>query len=389
MSQRKRFVVRTLTATEAVAALPDMRDFDGGTAPIDIYIQAAGFEERVLAIPNAILQAGSVVRGPILLGRYRTNSDDNAQRETELKPLLNAFGVGDFVPFNADSPESTSSAIKNALEGKADNVHIAFDISGASSTLILSVMAVLLCSGRTMRLSIFYATAAKYHEPNEAAHRQPTIKWGDTDLSEVGVSEVEVNELYPGRHHDHLPTFVIALPSTAPARMKRCLGYLGIEPLSGTEDRVHWILPSTDNPEHKWRQKAVMQAVLDIVYGESHNAERERHGAKALIELPRGLIEYSDVGNYRECARALIELIDAKAGHNISLIHLGTKVQGIGVALAMAARQEVALVSARPQAFAASTYSDGIGKMFALTIDNPVAVVRHLSAIGTIKVEAK
>lgn len=389
MSQHKRFFVQTLTASEAVTALPDMREFDGVSDIIDIYILASGFEERVVAIPDALLQAGSQVRGAILLGRYRTNAADNVQRESQLKPRLDAFGAGDFVAFDADSPESTSSTIKAALAGKSGDVHVAFDISGASSTLILSVMAALLRSERKMRLSIFYAAADRYHEPSEAVRHEPTIKWGEADLSEIGVSEVEVNELYPGRHHDHLPTFVIALPSTAPARMKRCLGHLGIEPLSGTEDRVHWILPNTDSDEHKWRQGAVKRAVLDVVYGESRNAEQEKDGAEVMAELPGGPIEYSDVGNYRECARTLIERIDAKAGNNISLIHLGTKLQGIGVALAMSARQEVALVSARPQAFAASTYSEGVGKIFALTIDDPVAVVAHLAAIGTLKVVAK
>lgn len=389
MKQRKRFSVRTLTAAEAVATLPTMRDFDGYTDPIDMYILSAGFEERVLAIPDSLLRAGSLVRGPILLGRYRTNPEDNAQREAELKPRIDAFAAGDYVPFDADSPESTSSVIKTALADKTGELHIAFDISGASSTLILSVIAALLRSGRKMRLSIFYATAAKYHEPSDALRQEPPIMWGDSDFSEIGVSEVEVNELYPGRHHDHLPTFVIALPSTAPARMKRCLGHLGVEPLSGTEDRVHWILPKTDIQEHKWRQNAVRQAVLDVVCGESHNALRASDGADAFMEPSLESIEYIDVGNYRECARLLIEKIDEKAGHNISIVHLGTKVQGVGVALAMAAREEVALVSARPQAFAASTYSDGVGSMFALTIDDPVTMVQHLSAIGTLKIEAE
>lgn len=385
MSLRRRFSVHARTAAEVVAELPRMHDFDGKTDPIDVLILASGFEERVVAVPRAILNAGGTILGPTLMGRYRTNREDNERREAELMPILSALGRSPPITFDADSPESILEVIRSALAGQRRGAHVAFDISGASSTLILSAMAALLRSGLEVRLSIFYAFAAKYHEPHGASRDAPPIAWSEADLSEFGVSEVETNELYPGIHHDLHSSFVIALPSMFPARLRRCLGHLGIEPLSGAESQVHWILPRTDNPDHTWRQKAVRKAVLNVIYGEQM-ANDLAGEIEVSSELP-GSNEFIDVGDYRSCLRSILEMIDSKAGKNLSIVNLGTKVQSVGVALAMAARSEVALVTARPKAFAANTYSEGIGRLLTVTFDDVVGIVQRLGAVGTLSVE--
>jgi hypothetical protein len=84
----------------------------------------------------------------------------------------------------------------------------------------------------------------------------------------------------------------------------------------------------------------------------------------------------------------MLREIERHTGTNLSVIHMGTKLQAIGVAFALAARPEVALVHARPSGFSAGTYSDGVGEMYQIQFEELQAHVRRLAAIGTLKIAA-
>lgn len=383
MTSRKPFQVRKRSVEDVVAEMPHARPFDHALPPIDIFIGSAGFEERVLAIPRQLKVLGTEIEGLALLGRYRTNPEENAHREAELLPLLEQLGATPTF-FDADSPEDTKRAIASALEALSKpECHIAFDISGASSTLIFSAISSLIGSSQGVRLTVLYSAAAKYHEPETVGREDPMVLWSQGDLRETGVGEVDHNELYRGIHHDHLPGFVIAFPSMYSARLQRCLSHLGVGPLSGADDSVYWVLPMTTDGEHRWRQEQIKQALITLIHGEE---DRSDEGSSPRA-LPEDRFTHCDVADYRGCVRIVLGQIDAKSGANISVIHMGTKLQAIGVALALGGRPEVALVSARPVAFAARTYSQGVGHMLCIEFDDLSSLAQRISDVGMLDVE--
>jgi len=379
--ERKQFAVSRRSMDSALADLPLPREFKPGDTSFDAFIGAAGFEERVLGIPRALVSAKVQVHGPILLGHYQTNDADNANRGRELLPLLRQLGP-EPVYFEADSPEDTLRTIKAALATVAPEreLRVLIDISGASSTLIFAVMATLASLPRQVSLTIGYAAAVNYHDPGADTRAQPVGEWGQTVLRERGVREVDTNELYRGIHHDHLPGFVIALPSMYCARLQRCLSHLGVGPLSGATESVFWVLPKTDDEAHQWRQQAVKQALSGLIHGDNSAVDQD---------LPHGQYVHCDVWDYLQAARIVLEQVDRQEGANMSVIHMGTKIQAIGVALALLGRPEVSLVSARPESFAATNYSDGIGMLQQITIPNLQASIRRIAEVGMLDVTPK
>ncbi|WP_182657258.1 hypothetical protein [Stenotrophomonas lacuserhaii] len=383
MTPRKPFTVSRRGLQEALSHLPMLSDFGDAQETFDVYVGASGFEERVLGIPKHLGRLRSSVAGAVLLGRYKTNQADNQRRELELIPALDSLG-GKTQFFDADSPEDTRRAIVAALGEYAGPAPIRtlFDISGASSTLIFSVIAALTRLDTSVRLTIGYSCAVNYHDPGSETQNRPMDQWPISHLRETGVSDVVTNELYRGIHHDHLPGFVVALPSMYTARLQRCLSHLGVGPYSGAtgHGNVYWILPMTTDEDHRWRQNAVRDAITFLMFDAPVSADINGN------DLAPDVHTYCDIWDYTSCLRHVIEQIDRQEGANSSVIHMGTKIQAIGVALAALGRPEVSLVSARPGSFAAQTYSDGIGSMHRIDIDNLQMVVRLVSEIGMLDV---
>lgn len=382
MSERKRFVVKAATVEEAVAELPSLTDWSGSIGEeAHLLVVPRGFEERVCAFPRVFADKGIKIHGPIVVGHYRTNQADNDRRAEELDPLLGVIATQAHIGCDADTPSAIQEAINCALRELPSTLrcHVLFDISAASSTFILSVLLTLLAANRPIKLTVLYATALKYHAPPEDSRNKPPMQWAEDSLREQGVSEVSTNELQTGFHHDHLPGFAIVIPSMFGNRLTRCLGHLGLDSHDSDEDEIYWLLPSTESEEHQWRHDAVMRAVLDIVYSAD---------ASAPATLPEGAFGECGALDYKECARLVMREIERRAGTNISMIHMGTKLQALGVALALAARPEVALVHARPQAFAAQTYSQGIGALRQVVFEDLRSDLQRLSSVGTLQVAA-
>lgn len=379
--ERKRFAVSRRSIDSALADLPLPTEFSVGSSSFDVFIGALGFEQRVLGIPCSLAAAGGRIHGPILLGHYQTNDVDNANRGKELLPILGKLGA-EPTYFEADSPEDTLRIIKGAVAAVAPEreLRVLLDISGASSTLIFAALATLASLPRQVSLTIGYAAAIHYHDPGAETRAQPVGQWGQTALRERGVREVDTNELYRGIHHDHLPGFVIAFPSMYCARLQRCLSHLGVGPLSGATDSVFWVLPKTEDERHQWRQLSVKQALCNLIHGDDATSNQD---------LPHGQYVHCDVWDYLQAARIVLEQVDRQEGANMSVIHMGTKIQAVGVALALLGRPEVSLVSARPESFAATNYSEGIGPLQQISIPNLQASIRRIEEVGMLDVSPK
>lgn len=381
MSIRKKFIVKKRDIADVTASIQELSTIDNHISDIDYFIGACGFEERILAIPNIFTESGKTIKKGILLGKYETNPSDNKEREEQLIPILQEIN-GSITYFDAESPEDTYKAIAAVLTttDRSEEINLGFDISGCSATLIISTILGIVRTEANVNLTIFYTTANEYHEPVNTDRDEPVSLWKSSDLRETGVIDVSANELAPGIQHDHLPTYVIALPSMFPARLQRGLSFLGIGAVSGADENIYWILPTTDDLKHKWRQQQVRTSLLSMIHG---TPEEVPHPSP----LPEEQWGYCDVLDYKACLRLIMKQIEGHAGANISIIHAGTKIQAIGVALALAARREVALVKARPQSFAAKQYSTGIGQSFGIELKQLSEIIKALSAVGSLDIE--
>lgn len=384
MSTRKKFLVKPILATNVISTLPIIRKFESPPLTFDLFIGTCGFEERVLAAPKLLYNAKSNFK-KIALGTYNTNPDDNLKRQDELLPILKKLN-DDISFFEADSPEDIYRTIFSSLSGVegSPKITVGIDISGGSATFITSVILSLVRLEKDLKLIIFYTTADTYHSPKEKSRNEPVSLWSDTDLRERGVLDVSANELAPGIQHDHFPNYAIALPSMFPARLQRSLSFLGIGTLGGVEKNVFWILPKTDDPQHKWRQSQVKLSLMEMIYGKEDQDLAENPSNQLL---PNGQYEYCDVLSYTECLRIIMEQSYKNPNSNISIIHAGTKIQAVGTALAIAARPEIALIKARPQAFSADNYSQGVGETFTICFENLREACNNLSKIGQFEIE--
>ena len=383
MSIRKKFIVKRFSISDVLADLPSPQILSEPLEDIDILIVAAGFEERVLGIPKTLIRLKANIIKSVLIGQYQTNPDENAQREAELAPLLNELNKN-IIHFDAESPEETYRVIHEELSSLTNDhpsVTVGLDISGGSGTFIISTMLTLIRNDRRINLKVFYATACDYHEPASISRDEPVTLWTERDLRETGVHAVGANELAPGIHHDHLPSFVIALPSMFSARMQRGLSFLGIGTLSGADESVYWILPTTDDINHKWRQSQVECSLLNMIYGSPSEDDT------IPTSLPAGQWTHCDVLDYKGCARIVMTQVQEHAGTNISVIHVGTKLQALGVALALSGRREVALTKTRPQSFSADNYSTGIGQSYFIDLPDLREIARRFAAVGSLDIE--
>lgn len=78
-----------------------------------------------------------------------------------------------------------------------------------------------------------------------------------------------------------------------------------------------------------------------------------------------------------------------KAGSNLYLVNMGSKLQAVGVALTLAVRSEVAVLHARPTQFNPMKYSRGIGTLWRINFNNPSNVLKVLQQIGQMGLETK
>lgn len=378
--ERKRFLVRTVTASDCLCNLPDLQPYAPSAFPLDLFIVAAGFEERVLEVARRLRHDSTPVNQEILVGNYRTNVSDNQHRYKELEPILTSFGAV-ITGFDADDPLEVVSAIMDALQRRPSTaLRIGFDVSGASSTLILAVMATLARFSQPIDVTVFYTTAEIYDQPRKDGPNTLMLE----ERREIGIGTEPLSVPFGGYHHDHLPVSVIALPSLYTERLEACLAHLNVGPITGSADNLYWLLPATGADEHKWRQNDTRQAVMELML---RLQGREEEGIENEV-IRADDMATCDVLDYADTARLLVDRIDNLPGRNISIVHMGSKLQAIGVALAAAARSEVAVLTVRPASFNASKYSAGIGQTFTLQFPDFAAVVKSIENIGTLDVSS-
>lgn len=388
----KHAVLSTVVFEDIAQDLPGVQPFTCPEDLIDIFICALGFEDRVLAIPtrlNSSWYRGNRIRKAIVCS-YTTNFQENEAKRENLEQAVLQF-CQTKVELPGDCPGELAQGLRKELftaKPTDGPLRVMFDISAASGTLIMSVMHALVefSSKNRLSLTITYSEPEEYCPSEESfqEHGEELVlsacRSGDsTSLHEHGVSEVEINELYPGDSQENRQEYIIAIPSYRTERLARCLQRLTDEPLADPDQFIHWVLGAPPNEERQWRlelQRRVIRRLLSELAGGDEESTN-----KALTPENHSVVSTLD---YRQIMRLILLRVDGNLGKNVSVVHMGSKLQALGVSLALAARPEVTVCYAKPARYNASQYSQGIGAAWQVCFPDLFRVVAAVRKVGTL-----
>jgi len=396
MAERKLGSLRTTSFVDVENYFPQVKKLGPQSLPKpDIFLTTLGFEKRAVEIPKMLSVAWrgqSELTATAIVGEYSTNQKDNELNRAPLLSLLNDF-CGSCLTIDANQPSKIYAAaahlINEQIEKKGDRsaLNILFDISGASGNFILSAMRAILNSHQKVNLVILYAEAAQYFPLEEVDTERRTEQLKEacslgtaTSFIEYGVQSPEKNELYPGCFLDNRPDFVIAVPSYRSNRMLRCLQSIGDQILAAPKDNVYWIFGLPPATHNHWRPQFQRDMVLRLLreISGSGNAQDEAFLNGENTSLCSTL-------DYREIIGPIVSIADNHIGSRLSLIHMGSKMQSIGLAFALTARPEIAVTFARPDAFNPNMYSDQVGDCWQIVFDNLSQLIDSVMKVGSLK----
>lgn len=390
----KHAVLHTVQFEDVAQCLAEVQPFTLTKTPIDVFICALGFEDRALAIATCLSQSDWHKKNPVgkaVICSYTTNSPENELKREPLQTAISHFCTN-VIELPSDLPGDLAQGLSTELisaNKSNDGIHVMLDISAASGNLILSVMHVLaeLSVNFPIALSIAYSEPEEYFPSEENYQKQgeelvlrACCKGDSESPHEHGVSEVEINELYPGTSQENRPEYIIAIPSYRTERLAHCLQRLTDEPLANPDQFIHWILGVPPSNERLWRlewQQRVIRRLLSDLAGSP-----EESGGRVLTPENHSCASTLD---YRQITKILIEKIDGNLGKNISLIHMGSKLQAIGASLALAVRSEITVCYAKPARYNTNQYSGGIGPAWQIIFPSFADVVKSMQQIGTLR----
>lgn len=391
--------IRKIDINDITHTFPPVKPWDEKIEKrIDIFITALGFEDRAVAVSKTIahsLIGTTILRSALgLVCCYSTNKEDNERNRSLLSTALASF-CNNQIDINADSPQEIENFLGEKIKLFSEiqsKVEIVFDISAASGNLILSVMHTILEYRDIVSLKILYAEPASYFPKQEEYDRDPetlvlrACDSGNLDSShEFGVNDVQINELYPGVDGESRPEFVIAIPALRSNRLIRCLQHLSDQPLALPEQYIYWILSEPPERSLKWRldfQKRLVKNMMSSMVGFSSNdplapqLKNENHSTCSTRD-------------YVDILRTIIELSDKKLGFNLSLVHMGSKLQAVGISLALSVRNEIAVCGASPTQFNPNRYSEGVGTMWCIEIPDLTWIFNNLESVGHLTFTSK
>ncbi|AWB66683.1 hypothetical protein C2869_09680 [Saccharobesus litoralis] len=389
MVRRRSGILNKFSVSEACIDLPDITLFNHDKIKtFDLVITTVGFEDRSLAFVQESCSEFQCEYA--LVGKYKTNKVENEINEASITNFFMSHSIHTS-EVCADSPLAISKKINEILDNISQEKKIIrcfFDISSASNRFILSVLQTLTSSNLELGLSIFYAEptdyfpqSSEYHSNPEACISEALASSSKEPLIETGVSAVNENELYPGHFPEVGKPFLISIPSYRMTRMGRCIQQIDEQLLSSSnKDSCFWIFGEPKKEILKWRtmyQKSIVENYLKKFTTEdsdSYQPPLTEENSKRCCTL-----------NYKEILAALIELADSNLGKRITIVPMGSKLQAVGVALALYARSECSVLHASPGAFNPNRYSNGIGDKWLLEFESISNVKRIVSKIGELE----
>ncbi|MGO8905186.1 MAG: hypothetical protein ACLQMH_06115 [Solirubrobacteraceae bacterium] len=364
----QRVIVRALA--DAVAELPDIIEFDARqVGDADLLICVLGFEERCLAVPQALASAGSRV-GAAAICRYATNPSDNELNERPLKDCLAEIAPASPRELSASSGELAAELRALLAEHTSDDspVRVFLDVSVASNTLIIRALAALLDAN--VDLHVLYAEADHYRPTRDEYEATRSAPEGAEQRQLAhGVLDVTVASEFPGHHAVALPHRVIVFPGFDRDRVRAAISQVDNDFIMEPDKApLTWMIGRPLHSEDGWRQAALTEW-HDV------RSQHEQHVVSTF--------------DYREAMYAL-EDVHRRYGlqSNLSIVPLGSKMQAIGITLFCLARREVAVVVSQPREYSAAAYTRGCRALWHVGLGRTSDISRSLRAIDTIRLES-
>lgn len=349
---------------EIIGRLPQLVPWDRSELScqtIDLLIICAGFEDRAVAIVNAI--SGVKVLHQVTI-HYPTNAEDNA-RASDAIALISASRRSAIVY----DKSSFFAEMNRILEEYSDKeMRIVVDVSAMASYVTSRVLSALWnkCSRASIRM--YYAEARDYHPTREdwevffAGVERPddnlciAERYEDTYFQSREVDDTYECDAFPGSNEGPLATQFIAIPSFSLYRVKSMTTFVSSR-YNVAQPDIQWFLGSPPDKERNgWRFDA-MAKLYNV-----------RSGGVAV-----------DTRDYRDVLRKLDESWgDAlKNERHVVVGGMGSKMQNVGVFLFLMMHPECGLLHCEPREFIAKRYTDGIGPQWCLNLGQ-IAVIQGL-----------
>lgn len=350
---------------EAAATMPEPVTLDAAAVDaLDLLITVLGFEDRALAVPDALTTAGRAAAAAAVV-RYPTNPADNERNWPALQTALAALGVTD--PASLTAGKRVAHELRELVAGLPPGARVGWDISAASNDLIIEGLGALLdCD---IDLELLYAEAEEYRPTYEEFNRERERFVGDDKMGlDAGVLDVEVSGEFPGAHAPQLSQELIVFPGFSRDRVRSTVSKVDSEWIVAPERApLIWMIGRPLHHPQLWRG----DALRDI----------HRLGPDSAAE-----VHELSTFDFRETLGALEDVytrhgIDA----NLTISALGSKMQAVGIALFCCARPDVRVLLARPRVYNANAYSRGAWALWRVALGSTKLLMDELRRVGTLE----
>ena len=332
--------------SELLSMLPPIQPIGDllGDVSASCFVGLAGFEPRCASAAAYLRSAGW--RAPCTVFVQYVEREviaPNREFTTQLCGHLRELSPGrepitidhDDHNLDCDFGEVLLGTLRSAgLDLENAETHLVFDISAASSRLLLEGLhALMTCN---ISLTLVYSEPIRYRPTfDEYLQHLDAKRIRAVDPPEFltrGIDRVEVLRRFPGANADSRPSFLVLFPSFSFTRA--CAVIQEISP-----SRVQWIFGIPHLVENRWR--------LD--------AQQDYH--RSLLELSHRKCMVSTF-DYRETLEVLENIYrKRRSSYSMVIASLGSKLQKVGQVLFHLLRPEVAAVASVPITWQSDGYS--------------------------------
>lgn len=356
-----------VTASEVVVELPSPRPLPGSARlPSGVlYVTALGFEPRGLAALERFHEPHEDATGDCIILTHRTNRAENERSRPALEDLIRRQRLRRReTSDDAKSLRSTLEDLLSERQSQGGTVPVMLDISAMSSRQILVVLSALL-ELNGVELTVLYAEAELYAPSREEFERDRAV-WAKGGGVDLGVLDVAVLDSHPGYRVDHLPDVLCLIAGFSQDRALAVISTVFPGLVPRRQGVIRWFIGEPQRSDFSWRLTAAA----------------ELHGLDPSSSNVRSLSTF----DYRQTFEALDSTFREFAmTHLVSVAPLGSKMQTVGAVLYASVRPEIRLLTARPERYAAASYSSGVREVWALELDDVAVLRRRLARLDVLE----
>jgi hypothetical protein len=315
------------------------------------FIFAMGFEDRALAIPRVLIQAG--YSGTIHGIRY-INSSGRRNRVAEARRLFEGLME---IKYSAECAHEFETNLSRHCITKLTNVsEIVIDISAMSKFLILVSIIVFLRHKK--RIRIVFTTAQDYG-PSKAQYEKVVSESGSlmstfAGQPTSGVASILRSECLISSRMQGQPVCVVAFTSFNEELIRHVIGTLNPHRL---------ILINGIPPEIRLSWRASATQVIHKKLLEEYSEDNQVVNSTGLLRRSVSTLDYLETLN-------LLFEIRREFGtyERIQYFSTGSKMQSVALSLLRAMHSDVHIESPTPASYFFSDYSQGCGDAWMVDI---------------------